>query len=150
MVGTHRSCEAATLTITAIGEISGYELTLSSTLGGSVHATFHEEEMMVGPNKTETLSDVPAGTVVTLVAQPQECYYFLEWTGDAHTIAEASVGQTTITADDHYSVTASFRELPADPTNWALVGGIAAGAAAVVGLVIFLMRRKKAAEGERH
>jgi hypothetical protein len=149
MANTHRSCEAATLTITATGKIPGYELTISSTFGGSVYAIFHQEEMVIDPNETESISDVPTGTVVNLIAEPQENYCFANWTGDVHTIANTNVGQTTITVDDHYSITASFRDLPPQPRNWALTGGIAAAAVALVGLVIFLTRRKRGVDRGR-
>ena len=148
MAEIHDSCDAATLTITAIGELPEYDVTISSTLGGSVDATFDEEETVIGPGETETISDVLAGTVVALVARPHEGHRFVNWTGDVDTIADLNAAETTITVNGDYSILASFEELPPQPANWALIGGITA-AVVVVGLVIFFVRRKRAAEGER-
>ncbi len=49
-----------------------------------------------------------AGTVVTLNATPSAGYWFVVWTGDVDTIADADAAATTITMDDNYSVTAKF------------------------------------------
>ena len=85
-----------------------YDLTISSTLGGSVTATFDEEETVIGPSKTETVSDIPAGMAVALVAEPQEGYGFLKWTGNVGTIKDVNAASTNVTMNVTYSITANF------------------------------------------
>jgi uncharacterized repeat protein (TIGR02543 family) len=85
-----------------------YTLTISSTAGGSVTATINEEETMISPAETETISDIPAGTVVDLVAEGEEGYRFVEWTGDVDDIANVEDATTTITMNGDYTVTANF------------------------------------------
>jgi hypothetical protein len=139
-VGTIADANNATTTITMNGDYvitANFEqvtpqfgLTISSTAGGTVTApgegTFTYDE----------------GTGVDLVADAEEGYRFVNWTGDVDTIANVDTFETTITMNGHYSVTANFEQVPA-PTNWPLVGGIV-GAAVVVGLVIFFVRRRRA------
>jgi subtilisin family serine protease len=95
--------QAATTTITIRGNstitanfIAQYELTIDSTDGGSVsepgEGTFACDE----------------GTVVDLVAEAEEGYRFVNWTGDVDTVADAEDALTTITMDDNYSITANF------------------------------------------
>ena len=71
-------------------------LTIASTAGGSV--TTPEEG-------TFTYDE---GEEVNLVAEAEECYRFIEWTGDVDTIGNVNVAITTITMDDNYSITANF------------------------------------------
>ncbi|MFA5367751.1 MAG: S8 family serine peptidase, partial [Dehalococcoidia bacterium] len=52
------------------------------------------------------------GEVVSIVATPDSCYHFLEWTGDTATIANVSSSSTTITMNDRYSITANFAAAP--------------------------------------
>jgi len=146
IASNHDSCEAATLSITATGEMSAYDLIISSTLGGSVRATLDGQEEMIGPGETETVSSIPAGTAVALVAEPQQHYRFANWVGDVNTITDANAAETTIAVNGHYSVTASFDGLPPQGMNWILISGILVPI--VVGLVIFLVRRKRAAHGK--
>ncbi|MBE0431387.1 MAG: S8 family serine peptidase [Dehalococcoidia bacterium] len=77
-----------------------YNLTISSTAGGSVTApgegTFTYEE----------------GTVVDLVATADSGYQFAGWTGDTGTIADVNAASTTITMNGDYSITANFEEKP--------------------------------------
>ncbi len=77
-------------------EPSGYSLTISSTPGGSVTT----------PGEGRFLYD--AGTVVKLVAVPDEHYHFVGWTGDVGTIADVHAASTTITMNGSYSITANF------------------------------------------
>jgi uncharacterized integral membrane protein len=49
---------------------------------------------------------------------------------------------TIVTMSGNYFITANFEEKP--PINWPLIGGIIA-AVVIVGLVIFFVRRKRAA-----
>ena len=73
-----------------------YNLTISSTEGGDVtipgEGTFTYDE----------------GTVVNLVAEPDEDYIFIKWTGDVDTIANVYAATTTITMSGNYSITANF------------------------------------------
>jgi len=73
-----------------------YDLTATSTAGGSITM----------PGEGTFMYD--AGTVVNLVAEADEGYKFVDWTGDVSTIKDVTVAQTTITADDSYSITANF------------------------------------------
>jgi peptide/nickel transport system substrate-binding protein len=86
-----------------VPEIAEYNLTISSTEGGSVttpgEGTFTYDEV----------------TVVSLVAEPDEGYHFVRWTGDVDDIADVENATTTITMDSHYSITANFACGPAIP-----------------------------------
>ena len=73
-----------------------YSLTISSTPGGKVTT----------PGEGMFLYD--AGTMVPLVAVPDEHYHFVEWTGDVGTIANVNAAETTITMYSSYSITANF------------------------------------------
>jgi len=73
-----------------------YSLTVSSTPGGSV----------VTPG--ESMFIYNEETVVSLVAEPDQHYQFVEWTGDAGTVADTNAASTTITVSGSYSVTAVF------------------------------------------
>jgi hypothetical protein len=100
----------ATTTITMNGDYSVtanfvaiYDLTTSSTEGGSVtepgEDTFTYDE----------------GTVVNLVAEADENYRFVEWTGDVNTITDVYDATTTITINGDYIITADFDEIPLSP-----------------------------------
>jgi hypothetical protein len=71
-------------------------LTISSTIGGNVttpgEGTFTHDK----------------GTVVNLVAEPEEGYRFVNWAGDVDTIGNVTAAATNITMDDNYSITANF------------------------------------------
>jgi hypothetical protein len=73
-----------------------WELAISSTTGGGVtvpgEGAFAYEE----------------GAVVDLVAEAEEGYIFVNWTGDVATIADDNAASTTITMDAAYSITANF------------------------------------------
>jgi len=75
-----------------------YTLTVSSTKGGSVttpgEGTFTYNE----------------GMVVNLIAEPQECCRFVNWTGDVDTITDVENTITTITMNDDYFIIANFEE----------------------------------------
>ncbi len=73
-----------------------YSLTISSTEGGEV----------TDPGEGMFIYD--AEMVVPLVAEADEHYYFVEWTGDVGTITDVYDATTTITMNDSYSVTANF------------------------------------------
>ena len=99
--------EDATTTITMDDDYSitanfaaVYDLTIASTAGGSVttpgEGTFTYDE----------------GTVVNLVAEPEEGYRFVEWTGDVDTIANVNAAATNTTMNGDYSITANFAVEP--------------------------------------
>jgi hypothetical protein len=73
-----------------------YSLTISSTPGGSV----------TSPGEGMFLYD--EGTVVNLVAEADEHYHFVEWTGDVATIDDVSAASTNITVNGSYKITAKF------------------------------------------
>ena len=77
-----------------------FVLTIYSTTGGSV---------MTPGEGTSTYDE---GTMVNLVAQPDEGYHFVNWTGDVGTIADVEDVSTTITMSGDYSITANFAEIP--------------------------------------
>jgi hypothetical protein len=74
-----------------------YDLTISSTAGGSV---FNPGE--AGPYTYDE------GEVVNLVAEAEEGYRFVKWTGYVVTIADVEDATTTITMNGDYSITAKF------------------------------------------
>jgi hypothetical protein len=90
-----------------------YDLTISSTEGGEVttpgEGTFSYEE----------------GTVVNLTAEADEGYQFFNWTvnwtgnwtGNVSAIADVGAAATTITMNDHYSITANFA-VPIEIWDW--------------------------------
>jgi hypothetical protein len=49
------------------------------------------------------------GTVVDLKAEPDWGWQFAKWTGDTGTVADVNAASTTITMNDDYSVTATFK-----------------------------------------
>ncbi len=73
-----------------------YELTIASTLRGSVTT----------PGEGDFTYD--EGAVVNLIAEVEEGYRFLKWTGDVDTIADVNSATTTITINDDYYITAHF------------------------------------------
>jgi len=81
----------------AVEPLAGqYGLTVTSSPGGSV------------TEPGEGMSLHSAGEVVALVAEPDEHWHFLEWTGDVNTVANVTAAQTTIIMNDSYSLTANF------------------------------------------
>ena len=107
-VGTIANVNAASTTITMNGDysitanfVAVYDLTISSTAGGSVTT----------PGEGAFTYD--GGTVVNLVATANSGYYFINWTGDVGAITGADAPTTTITMNDNYSITANFEQIPA-------------------------------------
>ena len=102
-VSTIADVNAAETTITINGDYSitaefvkQYDLTISSTEGGSV------------TTPGEGVFTYDEGTVVELVATPDESYRFVEWTGDVGTIADVYAAETNIIMNGDYSITAEF------------------------------------------
>jgi hypothetical protein len=80
----------------ACGGLDTYQLTISSTAGGSVST----------PGEGAFTCD--AGTVVELLATPDDSYGFQAWTGDIQDIADPDSRATTITMNGNYLITANF------------------------------------------
>jgi len=107
-----------------------YDLTISSMNGGSV----------ITPG--EGVFTYGVGTVVDLVAEAEEGYRFIEWTGDVGTIADVYDASTTIAMNSSCSITAEFvrqHDLTASSTSGGSVttpgeGVFTYGEASVVGL----------------
>ncbi len=110
-VETVADANSASTTITIDGDYSieasfeeippdRYNLTLSSTTGGSVtspgEGTFVYHE----------------GEVVNLAAEAEGGYQFVSWTGDAGTIEDVEAVSTTISISGDLSITASFEPNP--------------------------------------
>jgi len=72
------------------------DLTITSTAGGSV----------VCPG--EGVFTYDEGTVVSLVAEPDESYLFVNWDGDVGTIVDINAATTNITMQGDYEITARF------------------------------------------
>jgi hypothetical protein len=73
-----------------------YSLTATSTAGGSITMPGDGTFMWDG------------GTVVNLVAEAEEGYKFVNWTGDVSAVGDVNATQTTITMNGSYSITANF------------------------------------------
>jgi hypothetical protein len=87
-----------TLNLTAPAPLVQYDLSISSTAGGSV----------IGPGVGDfTYGE---GTEVDLLATPDAGYLFVAWTGNVNTIDDVYAAMTTITMQDDYSITANFEE----------------------------------------
>jgi hypothetical protein len=73
-----------------------YQLAINSTEGGNVTApgigVFTYDE----------------GTVVNLIADADEDYQFVEWTGNVSTVADVNAAATNITMNGSYNITANF------------------------------------------
>jgi len=79
-----------------VPETTQYNLTISNTEGGEVTT----------PGEGAFTYD--EGAVVTLVAEPEEGYRFVNWIGDMAAIADIDAAMTTITMSADYSIMASF------------------------------------------
>jgi len=99
-----------------------YNLTISSTTGGSVNVTINPTTV-IGPGETETIANIPAGTEVDLVANTHTDYEFINWTGNP--IDGITETTTAIFMNDDYKITANFKALsepPVPPPNGIVVG----------------------------
>jgi hypothetical protein len=93
----YEQCDAGGWNLGLVVPPSQRVLTISSTAGGSVTT----------PGEGTFIYD--EGTVVDLVAEAEEGYLFVNWTGDVDTIADVNAAQTTITMEDSYSIAANFK-----------------------------------------
>ena len=96
-----------TLLLIALALVSGiaacngsgtYRLSVSSTSGGSV------------TSPGEDVFTYDAGTVVELLATPDDGYEFQTWAGDTQDITDPNSASTNITINGVYSITAEFEE----------------------------------------
>jgi hypothetical protein len=119
-VDTIANVNGYTTTITMMGDYSitanfevippgQFVLTTSSTAGGSVTTPGEES------------SPYDEGTTIDLVAEAEECYEFVNWTGD--TVADPNSATTTITMDAAKNVTANFALLSYNLTVDSTDGG---------------------------
>jgi len=83
-----------------VPETPQYNLTISSTEGGEVTT----------PGEGAFAYD--EGTIVNLVAEPEDGYRFVNWIGDMAAIADIDAATTTIIISADYSITASFELKP--------------------------------------
>jgi len=89
-----------------------YNLTISSTTGGSATATINPTTV-IGPGETKTILEIPADTTVNMTAHAQTDYEFVNWTGSPiNGVTEAS---TTIVMQNNYEITANFKALSQPP-----------------------------------
>jgi len=86
-------------TLTVGSVVQEYDLTISSTTGGSV------------TTPGEGTFTYNAGEDVSLLADADTGYQFTSWTGDTGTIGDTGSASTTITMDGNYSITANFAEV---------------------------------------
>jgi alpha-tubulin suppressor-like RCC1 family protein len=101
-----------------------YNLTTSSTAGGSITVP------------GEGIYPYDEGTVVELVAEAEEGYKFVRWTGDVGVIQDVDAAQATITINGSYSIGASFERkyIPMVAAGvWHTVGLKADGTVVAVG-----------------
>ena len=92
-----------------------YSLTVASTSGGTVtkpgQGTFVHE----------------GGNIVELIAQPDEGYEFVKWTGDVDAIADVNAAWTTIAMNSSCSITANFESWHPEPVALLLVSSTEGG-----------------------
>jgi len=95
-VGIFLFLVALVVVVTACDGARTYQLTISSASGGSV----------ITPGQgTFTYN---RGTVVQLVATPEDGYEFHSWTGDIGDIANPNAASTTVTMNGNYAILANF------------------------------------------
>lgn len=76
--------------------LPNYNLTLSSTVGGSVTTPGEGTQSYI------------SGTEVNIAAAPETGYEFDEWTGDVGTVADVDDATTKVTMNGDYNITAEF------------------------------------------
>jgi hypothetical protein len=90
--------------------VTGYDLTVDSTAGGSV------------TDPGEGVFTYVDGTVVDLLAVPDAGYQFVNWTGDTGAIDDVDAADTFITVNGTYAITANFELIPPPPAAQKLIG----------------------------
>jgi alpha-tubulin suppressor-like RCC1 family protein len=106
-VATIADVEAAATTVTMNGNYAitavfakVYSLTLSSTVGGAVTVP------------GEGMFSYDGGTVVDLVAEAEEAYRFVNWSGEVDTVGDVQAAITAITMNGNCAITAHFEYVP--------------------------------------
>jgi uncharacterized protein YkwD len=107
------------------GNGESYTLTILSTAGGSV------------TNPGEGTFTYAEGEVVSLLAEPEDGYQFVNWTGDVGTVANVNSALTAITTNDSCSIRANFLEGSSSPL------GINYTEAEVEALIIMLINDER-------
>jgi len=102
-----------------------YNLSIASTEGGAVTARVGDVETVVSQGEAESISDIPAGMAVELMATPNAGYCFVNWSGEVDTIADVYAASTIITIGGNYSITGNFEETP--PAQFGLTTSSTAG-----------------------
>jgi hypothetical protein len=92
-----------------------YSLIVASTAGGSVTEPGQGTFVYQG------------GNVVYLIAQPDEGYDFVNWTGDVDTVADVTAAQTTVTINSSCSITANFESWHPAPVALLVVSSTGGG-----------------------
>ena len=122
-----------TLTFTTAAE---YNLTISSTAGGSVNATVEEDVTVIGPGETKTIFDIPVGTAVGLVGSAEPEYEFLQWQG--RPIDGLTNPAITIAIYGNHAMTARFESDPDHPDTYDLtVSSTGGGSVSIPGEGVF-------------
>jgi len=98
-VGSFLAALSLVAGMTACVAAPHYELTIASTDGGEV------------TTPGEGTFSYRAGQAVVLMATPDEGHAFVGWAGDVRTIDDVTAAETTITMNDHYSITAEFQPI---------------------------------------
>jgi hypothetical protein len=96
-------------------DTDSYSLTVSSTSGGSVTKPGQGTFVYQG------------GNTVDLIAQPDEGYEFVQWTGDVDSVADINAARTTITINGSCSITANFESRHPPPVALLLVSSTQGG-----------------------
>jgi hypothetical protein len=104
-----------------------YALNISSTTGGFVTVTIDGTETVIGPEETQIISTIPAGTEVILAASPYEGYKFVEWAGG--TVNGATNALAIINMQDNYEIITDFEAIPATYRLTMLVSPVGSGTA---------------------
>ena len=95
------------------GKLGAGILDVYGALGGTYHSlTIASTEGGEVTNPGEGVFPCWAGEEVSLVAEAEGSYHFVNWTGDVGTIADVNNASTTVTMNDDYSITANFEAIP--------------------------------------
>ena len=109
-------------------EITDYSLAISSSEGGEV----------TNPDEGAFIHD--EGEVVSLVAEADGGYRFVNWTGDTDEIAAVNSSSTAITIHGDYAITANFERISL--VSWPWIGTFVV-AVVLAGLLIFFVQGKR-------
>jgi hypothetical protein len=102
--------------IIVIGTVIG--LSVLGSCGGEHPVIQYTLTINIDGNGTSGGADAyDEGTVVSISANPDPEWEFVEWTGDIDTISDRLSSSTTIVMDGGYAITARFRLQVITPTN---------------------------------